>query len=296
MAEYQRNKNIITSNIREFERRAAVAQEQKRISVQMLTSLIWDNVAEEGTDAVWRELGEVLGSTSLEDKGNICIAICDSLGEDGLARINLFDSARAVSPMASGRVAYVHNKRSDDAFLAFGKKVFNPKADYVSGFSDACEAVMDGRSEFCILPLENNTEGRLYSFYALLDRYDLKICHKTDISNEDGTDTVGFALVGRAVGEGFDRDERVRFEFSVVDEDTDFISRVLGVAEALGGKVYSIGTQPVLYDEGSCRCYFSVDMRAHMATAMALYMSIEHSGYAPLGLYKIQKGEEKWKR
>ena len=70
MADYQRNKNIITSNIREFERRAERAIRQKDISVSMLTSLIWENVAEEGTDAVWRELGELIGVASREDKGS----------------------------------------------------------------------------------------------------------------------------------------------------------------------------------------------------------------------------------
>jgi hypothetical protein len=287
MADYQYAKSVITSNISTLEERLRGSAEQKGISVSMLTKLIWDNVAEEGMDAVWSELCSSLGHPTAKDKTDICIAICRCLSVDELDGINLFDSGEQTVAGTHGKIAYVRNKRSDDAFLAFSKHIPVAKANYMPSFAEACEAVMDNKCEFCILPVENGNDGKLYSFYSMLDRYDLKICHKVNIAGEDGTDFIGFALAGRSVNYEIHKDDMMRFEFCVVGEGADFISEVLGVADALGGHIASIGTQPVPYDDRSRRCYFAVDLKDGAWVPMALYMNLEYHAYTPLGLYKI---------
>lgn len=253
----------------------------------MITRLVWENIAADGTDAVWGELRAILGVPDAKDKADICTTICSQLSADELEHINLFDDGEETAAGTHGRIAYVRNKRNDDAFLSFSEIVRVAKASYMPSFSDACEAVFDNRCEFCILPVENNTDGKLYSFYSMMDRYDLKICHKVEISSEDGSESIGFALVGRSVNKSLRKGARMRFEFSVVREGADFISEVLGVADALGGRISSIGTQPVLYDDKSCRCYFAIDFLGQSPVPMALYMNLEYPGYTPLGLYKI---------
>ena len=287
MADYQYKKSVITSNIQLLEKRLRMTEEQKQISVDMMTRLIWENVAEAGLDAVWSELCASLGQPTAVDKTHMCVAICGCLSADRLDEIDLFDSGEPTELQARGRIAYVHNKRSDDAFLGFSKLIPVAKASYMQSFAECCEAVMDNKCEFCILPIENSTDGKLYSFYAMLDRYDLKICHKVHIAGEDGAESVGFALAGRRVGESDSREDIMRFEFSLVGEGADFISDVLGVVDTLGGRISSVGTQPVPYDDRSRRCYFAVDMSNAAWIPMALYMNLEYPAYTPLGLYKI---------
>ena len=201
---------------------------------------------------------------------------------------NLYLNGDASEKGAQGQIAYVRNKRSDDAFLSFANRQRGAKPMYVGSFLEACESVFDNVCEFCILPIENSKEGKLYSFYSMIDRYELKICDVTLCETDDGSDGITFALVSRAVETGNVSNSSKRFEFSLIDEHTELLSDILLATNALGGKVISVGTQPVPYDELKTLYYFSIDFEGEGADALALYINEEYSKYTPLGLYVIK--------
>ena len=96
-------------------------------------------------------------------------------------------------------VAYQKSSYADAAFLRFSTLLKNPRTHYTSGFPSACEDVFNGRCEFCILPLENSSEGILNSFLRLIDRFELHICATCDITSTDHSRSTKFALLRRTL-------------------------------------------------------------------------------------------------
>lgn len=288
MADIERDKSVISANIAQLDHRLDDAREQREISIGLLCDRVCRERADRGIESVYEEICGTLGSPSSEDKALICSRIGGSDFAAGvLMERNLFGDGEPAEAGTHGRIAYVRNKRNDDAFLIFSEGIKGARAHYTPTFADACEAVFDNKCEFCMLPIENNRDGKLYSFYAMLDRYELKICRITEIENEDGSEATVFALVGRSVAALRRKDVKVRLEFSVVGESAVVILEVLRAASRLGGTVSSVGTQPVPYDDRSQRIYFAIDINGVSAIHMGLYLSLEYHGYTPLGLYKI---------
>ena len=192
-----------------------------------------------------------------------------------------------VSDVAKGRIAYVRNKRNDKMFLEFSKVVEGAKAYYCSSFSDACEAVFNNTCEFCILPVYNGLEGKIYSFYNMLDRYELKIAHIVTEEDADSQNTVTFALVGREVMLSDEGAGKYRFEFSLIGENATVVSNVNEAVRELNGVVTDVGTMPVAYDRPGRRFYLSADIPSEEIIPLTVYLSIEDPGFDILGVYEI---------
>lgn len=279
-------KKIIGSNIQELDGRLATSHEQRQISIAMLCKRVAEERGEGRIAFAYREICECLGTPDRKDKARVCACLADCRTAGVLTEIDLFGEGEAAAAGTQGRIAYVRNRRNDDAFMAFSECVKGARAHYTPSFSEACEAVVDNKCEFCILPIENDKDGKLYSFYAMLDRYELKIRDTAEILSEDESETTVFALVGRSVSAVRRTDGALRFEFSVVGESANVIGEILEAAECLGASVSSVGTQPVPYDGRSMRIYFAVDLNDTSPIPIAMYLCMEHNGYTPLGLYK----------
>ena len=269
MADIERDKSVIGDNIAQLDHRLDDAREQREISIGLLCDRVCREHSERGIESLYEEICETIGNPNSDDKALICAHIGNSNIVSGLVMgLNLFGDGEPAEAGTHGRIAYVRNKRNDDAFLNFAESIKGARAHYTPTFADACEAVFENKCEFCMLPIENNREGKLYSFYAMLDRYELKICQITEIENEDSSELTVFALVGRRVASPKRNDQRVRLELSVVGESAVVILEVLRVADRLGGTVSSVGTQPVPYDDRSQRIYFAIDINGVSAIHM----------------------------
>ena len=284
-----RARRALVSNLSKLYRRAAATEEQRRICVAMLAEYATKSISHVGT--LYKKLVESAQGATAEQKAIMCGRLCDS----SVMRDELIDfldkrfsaGGEGVSEGAVGRIAYVRNKRSDDIFLSLSKSFKGARAHYGATFHECCEAVNDGRCEYCLLPIENSSDGKLYSFYSLLDRYELKINKTVSVGNEDDSQTVVFALVGKTVRLTGECGQRL--EFSVISEDASFVSEMIRAADELGGAVSSVGTQPLEYDELRKRFYISVDMRENSSPIpMALYVSLEYPRATPLGIYRVR--------
>lgn len=286
--EKQKNRSeVLGENIHLLSKRLNSAQKQIGISVKMLVEDLAEQYCELGVDGVYSRFCEVCQEADAKSKALACRVLCEDFRlRESVSRKNLYLCGEASDGEARAKIAYVRNSRSDEAFLSFANRKKGARTMYVGSFLEACEAVFDNACEFCILPIENKREGKLYSFYSMIDRYELKICDVTLCETDDGSDGITFALVSRTVTS--ETEGVKRFEFSLIDEASAPLFDILLAAGELGGRVTSVGTQPVAYDELKSNYYFSIDFEGSGADALALYLSEEYSKYTPLGLYTIK--------
>ncbi len=277
----------ISSNIEVLRRRLEVSEEQMTLSLKQLVHTLCAGAGEMSIESAYSEFGRL--SDTPTHKALFCRYICAERRFASSAQMkNPFGSGEGALPGTHGKIAYVRNRRGDDAFAHFSSSRRASKVHYVSSFVEACEAVWENTAEFCVIPIENNTAGRLYSFYAMLDRYELKICAVAQIEDGDGVNHTTFALAGRNVDFDPSKSTRRRFEFSVIHEDADFIGDIINVCGALGGRLYSVGTQPLPYDDVRNKYFFAVDFDVTSPVPLALYLGLEYPRYAPIGLYNLK--------
>ena len=106
-----------------------------------------------------------------------------------------------VSEHAADKIAYVQNTFSDTAYLCFSALLTRPRAAYFDSFSDICEEVYNGICEYCILPILHDRDGKLFRFYELLEKYDLRIVSACDVPRtaKDGVSTTRYALIRKSL-------------------------------------------------------------------------------------------------
>lgn len=197
--------------------------------------------------------------------------------------VGSLDSAQAGS---HGRIACVKNDFNNSALARLSYAVTNSKPRFVSSFLESCEAVTDGECEFCILPIENASDGRMLGFYSMIDRYELKICYACDIDDEQ-TGTVRYALLSRCCPEPAEKrkSEVFIFEFSVISDNGAFMSDMLAVAEKCGALPISIDCSPLPYDSRLKRYLLSFRTSAHSSLLLRAFLSSNYHNYTPIGLY-----------
>jgi hypothetical protein len=280
---------VLSQNVRELCKREGRNTEQIDICISLLTAEIFSELRADGLDDIYKEVKAIIGDALTTERAvRVCRQLCELAGMATIVNeLGVFGENDSADASAEGKIAYVKNKRGDDAYLNFARAVSKARSEYVASIQDACEAVADNRCEYCIVPIENDTDGKLYAFYQLLDRYALKIYRTVRVHSDDGTDGITYALVSGGIKPLRRGNTRQRFEFSVVGIGADFVFDVLSASRELGASVYSAATLPLGYGDRSNRCYFALELLPSDAVVMALYLSLEYNGYTPLGLYDI---------
>ena len=106
-----------------------------------------------------------------------------------------------LSERAADKIAYVKNAFSDNAYLQFSAELNHPRAANFDSFSDVCEEVYNGICEFGILPILHERDGKLFRFYTLLERYELRIVCACDVPcvEQNGVTVTRYALIRKAL-------------------------------------------------------------------------------------------------
>ena len=241
--------DVWTDNVRLIRDRQHAIDTQRRACAEALAELCTQSAGETGIEGAYRDFCDRMVNADAVERATLCRRICTSgFFAAELEKRNLYGVGEAHGTGADIRMAYVKNNRSDEAYACFFGRDRRVRSSHVGTFAEACEAVYDNSCDYCILPLENEREGRLYSFYSMIDKYELKIRDTAAVVSEDGSDSITFGLVGRTIGESIDKEALLRFEFSVVNEDSSLFSNIADVARLLGGRIVSVGIQPVPYD------------------------------------------------
>ncbi len=190
-----------------------------------------------------------------------------------------------ISEAAHNRIAYVKNSYNDIAFVRLSELLDSPKAHYLDNTVEICENVLNGKCQYCILPIETSRDGRLISFYEVIINYGLKICAEYDLKNGDGEGYTRYALlsthlssVNRLKGESY-------IEVAYSDENISF-SEILHAAEYFGFKLDSIESLTLNRNDNNKRFCAVFSAAEANVEAFAAYLSIDCPDAELIGRYR----------
>lgn len=220
----------------------------------------------------------------------LCSEVCRRMREKKPIRPEVFfPEPDELAENALERIAYQRSSYADTAYLRFADLLSIPRAVYTHSFPAACEEVYNGLCEYCLLPLENSSEGPLNSFTRLIDRYELKIAATCDVTAADGSRTTRFALVRRQlvpIAYGEEREER-RFELSLPPDASPSVPILLCVAELCGLTLSRLDSRPHPTErEPRIHTHMTFDTQNGDLPTFLLYLltqapESEHVGYYP---------------
>ena len=172
--------------------------------------------------------------------------------------------------------AYVSGGASDAAYEIFSDR-YRLDAIRSERIQNICDEVFDGGAGYCILPIRNSVDGRLSSFYRMINLYDLKIVSVCDVA---ATDVImRFALCARSL---CIMRETPRFMELSLGADTDTVREITDTARNCGHTLTDIITAPGGADDSICGFTFSLssDYRPFL-----LYLNLFRPRFTITGLY-----------
>jgi len=279
----------LCENIGVFSERMKGAEQQRSICVRQLARQLKQSSEAVAPEELYQKLRSILAELSPCDLASVCLDLFPrSTQKDYLPSMDAFFPSSDFAVAGShGRVALVRNRLNEEAYGIFSQAIPAAKAYYLPSFSDACEDVFDNRCEFGILPIENTADGRLFGFYAMLDRYELKICGACRLEPDQTEGAVRYALIGKTIPSRIPKSATWFFECSVVTEIGAFPKDIMDVAPFFDASITKVDTLPVLYDDGLQRVFFTFRISKEKAEAFHFYLTMEHTRYSFIGLYPI---------
>lgn len=246
--------DVICANLRETAARLGMIGEQERAHLRELAvELAKDS---DGPREFAASLPDLLPPTLFGKDGGedpmletvrrvvFCKEAAERLSTGGILRPEWFLPEPDGEPSQSDRIAYQRSSYADTAYLRLSPLLSDPRATYAHSFPAACEDVFNGLCEYCILPLENSSEGQLSSFARLIDRYGLRIAATADVTATDGSRTTCFALLRRGVQPLLSADERACcLEISIRLDLPDALVGVLHAARLCGLSLLRVNTR-----------------------------------------------------
>lgn len=194
---------------------------------------------------------------------------------------------------AYGRIEYIGNNYTDEAFRCFSEMLGTSDALIVSSFNELCEDVYSGKSEYGILPVENTDNGKLLRFYSLINLYDLKIISVCSLKTSDNGRT-DFALVKRALDYPNAKLKSPDvLEFLVKGIDHSSFMKILTASQICSMDSYRIDTFRMSPSDDDFTFCFTVKLSESSRTEeFLLYMSVDFPQYTPIGIFKYNyKGD-----
>lgn len=192
------------------------------------------------------------------------------------------------SNTAEETVTYVKNKLADEAYDVFSQELTEPRVLYASTFRDAALAVANGKTGFCILPLEELGGARLSGIEELIFKHDLKINQITPVFGADGMADMKYALISKQFfvpDVSIDDDRYV--EIKIQGDNSAELLDVINAANALGISVYRVNTMCLDTVDGEMVNFTLVLKRSGKTFVdMLFYLAFFSESHTVVGIYK----------
>ena len=279
--------SIHSRNAEEFLRRSELSEKQRDGEITGLINVIINSSRARRPEEICEEFRKAFPSYTSTDLAKLCHALSESQRYGASVWARSFFGSEDIPAGSHGKVALVRNKYNEEAFELFSKVITNPKPIYSPSFSDACEDVFDGRCEFCVLPVENSQSGRLFGFYSMFDRYELRICAVCELDAAGTSESTRYALVGKLVPDRIPKSLRWRFECSVISETGAVLGEISRVCHVFGAELSKVDSLPVEYDEKLKKYFFTFEIPENTISGFDLYLSEKYARYSPIGLYPL---------
>ena len=186
-------------------------------------------------------------------------------------------------------VAYVTGSAADSAYESFAREGWS--RTHTERLQSACNSVMCGDTDYTIIPIKNNADGRLRTFYRMMAEFDLKIVDTVTVRTSPSasaasspTSATVYALCAASFGE---LPSPKHMEFSSKTDGTG-ASKLAEAMAALGHTVTEITSFPD--SDGKAVYHFAVDLGGD-ARATLLYLDLFHPDHRVIGLYGTEDSE-----
>ncbi|MBQ9748149.1 MAG: hypothetical protein IJV98_05130 [Clostridia bacterium] len=181
------------------------------------------------------------------------------------------------------KIAFLRNRQTFLAFECFAKILSGVSVLYENNFQNACEAVMGGEAAYAIIPIYSTADGRLNSFYRMIEQHELCIVLSCDIESDDGESVTTFALVHRdriCIGAG-----APRFECKITLDDLSSLSDITEAAYYFGAGIVSIEALPMMFSGRAGTFSIIFDLSSADADGLLCYLALEYPQMSALGVY-----------
>ena len=193
----------------------------------------------------------------------------------------LADMFRHTVKTEPASAAYVTGGFADAAFDALREELaavahVTLRPYHAERAGSACDCVLDGKTDFAIIPLWNDRDGNLRSFYRMIGEFDLKILSVTTVPTDEGR--TRFALCGAEANPLYS--SPAYMEISLIGHDS-IISDISDASRAHGHTVTEISTSP---SEGGPLVRFTIRAGGDLRPTL-LYLNLFHPAHTMIGLY-----------
>jgi hypothetical protein len=184
------------------------------------------------------------------------------------------------------KVSFVRGSQAGRAFERFAKYVPGVLAEYEEDFKSGCEAVANGETTYAIVPIENSLDGRLNSFYRLIEKHALSIVLTVDIPSDDYESNTKFALVYKSI-DVIPAEGTEIFECKISFSNQKDVANILMAAEYFGAEVYKLYSLPP--SSGIMENSFDIifDISGADTAALICYLFLEYPYFSTIGLYTM---------
>ena len=232
------------------------------------------------------------GLSSL-DKIDFCRSISKAKQINQELSQALFGECEKISAQAKGRLAYMQNHYTDAAYLIFSKTVPSLRSSYFSSFQAVCEEVYSGSCEYCILPIENSSDGKLMSFYSMIDKYELKISSVCTVRHSDGQSFTKFALLNKSflpsgifnAPAAYLNKRIIEIRVSQTSVNDSPLDNILLAANACGLKIQRVDSLPLSYNENLLGYYIVLGINNVDFKTFLTYIAFEYPQCYIVGIY-----------
>lgn len=277
--------NTICENIFELNKRQQLIKEQKRLSYEFLAKeFIETSTAAKSIENLLSQYADIVGKTEDAALVNFFCSIIDKIEVSQLLSENSDIDLKVFSRSDSAKISYVKNNHSDTAFDKFSTLFENPKVSYNATFEDICEDVYNSICDYCILPIES-AGGKLFSFYSLIDKYDLKIFAVCDLEDGISDKHTRYALLTRKNIYFSEPIQSSYFEFSMTVDNNYSLKNILDAAECCGLNLYRLDTMSVPYDDMTFRFYHIFKSDSANALPFIMYLNYKYPQHDSIGYY-----------
>ena len=182
------------------------------------------------------------------------------------------------------RVAFLRNRQASRAFERFAKYLGGVSAVYEDNFQNACESVYTGEATYAVIPISSTSDGRLNSFYRLMEKYELNIVLSCDVDSDDGESSTTFALVYR---------DRVYIptqgtpllECKITFERISDLADLADAAEYFGATLESVEALPLLFSGRAGAFDMIFGLSGADCAGLFSYLALEYPQAAAVGIY-----------
>lgn len=196
---------------------------------------------------------------------------------------------RSDNSILNYNIAYVDNRFSTKAYSIFESHLKNSKGYVYQSFNEMCDSVEAGLCNCCIVPIENTIDGKLLTFYSLMDRFDIKISMVCDIEAEDGSERTRYALLKYHLSKPNSIDNKIYYEFNHTSSNEIEIAKIIEAAVLCGLTVSRVDSLPLIHNDSNFIMHTVVCGNKNDILNYLVYLSIYVPQFNTIALYSLVK-------